>query len=170
MKQFAWILVPFYCVLVLAWHRDEPVRARVRSALRDTWPLYGVGALIFIPFLAWDPAALIHSLVTAQGSLYPFRTQGLGLSSLLLSFGWVTSPRADFPHGSVYLLTVVPVVFYGLLRVWRSRTLESMLAWYAAALLLFLYVSRFFAPSYLWVVAVVASAAAVVGISDEEPP
>jgi hypothetical protein len=160
--------VPFYLVLILARHRAEPAPARLRSTLRETWPLFVVGGLLFLPFLAWDPGALTYSLVAAQGWTYPFRPEGLGFSNLLLGFGWVTSPRAEFPHGLVYLVTVVPVTIYGLLRVHGSGRLASALTWYAAALFVFLYFSRFFAPNYLWVVVVVASTAWVVGTSDRQ--
>jgi len=159
LKQFAWLLVPFYLAILTAQEADGSPGKKLSAVAGKAWPLPVVAGCILLPFFAWDPAAFIHSLVTAQGSVYPLRPQGFGLSSLLLLAGWLDGPRSGYPSLLFYTVAVLPVAAYGVVRTMADKTISAMLTWYTLTLFLFMFFSRFFAPNYVWLPLVTASLA-----------
>jgi len=159
LKQFAWLLVPLYLAYLYARAPGGTHGERARSVWGKSWPLFASTAIIFLPFLVWGPARLVHCLITAQGTIFPFRSGSLGLSNFLILFGLVESPRQPFPHWLFYLLLVLPVAAYGAWKVVGRPTVSAMLTGYAFLLFVFLFVSRFFAFNYLWLLFLVAACA-----------
>ena len=164
-KQFAWIMVPFYLAYLVGQAASVAEDGGGFSTPCVSWPLWLVLAAVFLPFLAWDPAALFRGLIAGKGSVYPFRAESLGFSNLPICFRWITSPRQQFPTALFYALLVLPAMVFGLWWTLRRKSIAAMLTAYVATLFLFLYFSRFFAPNYLWLVLVIAASALVV---DEE--
>jgi hypothetical protein len=166
-KQFAWIMVPFYLAYLVG--QAGPGRKgwrRLGDALRRSWPLWLVIGAVFLPFLVWDPMALFRGLIErkgpGEGSAYPFRAGGLGFSNLLICLQWVTSPTQRFPNTLFYIFLVLPAMSLGLWWTVRRKSVAAMLTGYFGTLFLVLYFSCYFAPNYLWLLLVIAASAFVV--------
>jgi hypothetical protein len=151
-KQFAWVLVPFYLAYALASATPAPGERRWRAVARDCWPLAAAFGVVILPFLVWDPRGLLHGLLGAQGSIYPFRATSLGVTNFLMVGHALQSYRDAYPLWIPQLFLVVPVGLVGVWRVWARPALSTMLAWYAGTLLLLLFFGRHFAHNYLTVV------------------
>ena len=151
-KQFAWILVPFYLAYLYTRLSDEHDESKRKQLWRLSWPLFVSAGVILLPFLVWDPKGLFDSLIVGQGVVYPFRHNSLGFSNFLILFNVIESYRDQFPLLAFHVFIVLPVGVYGLRRVLKQQTVSSMAAWYAVTLLLLLFFGRNFAHSYLTVV------------------
>jgi hypothetical protein len=149
LKQFAWILVPFYLAYVFAGVQGQSIRVRLKETARQTSPFFCVTAILFVPFLIWDAKGLFFSLITVQTTLYPFRPQTLGLANFLIFLRAIEHYRDSFPLYVFYIVVVFPVLIFGVYRVLREASLSSAAMWYSTSLLLFLFFGRHFAPSYL---------------------
>ena len=151
-KQFAWLLVPFYLAHLYSRAPEQTGRSRCHRLARLSWPLLLSAGVVMVPFLVWDPTGFLHGLVVAQGSVYPFRSNSLGVANFLILFEAIQSYRDRFPLLAFEVFIVLPVCAYGVRRVFIQRTVSSMLVWYAVTLLLFLFFGRHFAHNYLAVV------------------
>ena len=129
-----------------------------------------VPLVTFLPFLIWDPGRLYHSLVVAQGSVYPFRTSSLGLSNFLIALGWIETPRDAYSSFLMYLLFVLPPAVYAMRRLVLRPSLADLLLAFTVVLFAFLFVSRHFAFNYLWLVFVMAVCAVWVRLDPEQAP
>lgn len=147
-KQFAWILVPFFVIYLYSKIPPGRLTRKIRSLCALTWPLFAVLTATFAPFIIWDGDGLFYGLIVSNGGDYPFRENSLGFSNMLILFNLIESYRDTFPTIALYLSIVAPVTITGLYRVYRDKTISSMVLWYAVVMLLFLYFSRNFAPSY----------------------
>ncbi|MFC1498006.1 hypothetical protein ACFLS1_06010 [Verrucomicrobiota bacterium] len=162
LKQFAWIMVPFYLGFVYASGPSGKAKDKFKYMLRETWPLFCTVGIIFIPFLIWDFGGLVFSLIVAQSSLYPVRACSLGVSNFLIPLGLLDSPRASFPCWPFYVFIVLPVCIYGIKKILVQRTISAMLAWYSVTLLLFTFFSRFFSYNYLYLIVLMMVSAVVI--------
>ena len=149
LKQFAWVLVPFHLAYICAYAAGDGKPGAARRIWALTWPLFVSAGILLLPFLVWNPRAFIYGLLTAQGSVYPFRSMSLGFANFLILFRWIHNLRDPYPAVILYVLTVLPVTAYGVLRILREKTLKMLIVWYATALFLFLFFSRHFAHNYL---------------------
>jgi hypothetical protein len=172
LKQFAWLVIPFFGAYVWSQcHQNDGQAERFTAILGRfmgrIWPGILALGLIFGPFLIWDKTGLIHSLLLAQNSEYPFRAAGLGLSNFLIFFGWVHSFGDPFPFWIAYGVVILPLVGYGIRQVSRLGSLSAMLSFSALTLLLFLFFSRHFAPNYLWGILTLLTAAGMLRQENE---
>lgn len=149
-KQFAWFGIPLY----LAWLGAEiaalPPAARAAAWARPLAVFGVVASLLFAPFFFWGPGAFLRSLVLAQGYEYPFRIQGLGLANLFVLLGWVREPMGALLLQSVLQMLILPVLGWGVWRILRGGGVPAFLRALAGAVFLFVFVSRHFAPNYLF--------------------
>jgi hypothetical protein len=166
-KQLAWLLVPLYFAYLHGTPGEGGGRGGLRALARSGWPLLAAVLVVFLPFLIWDPAGFSYSVLVAQGIEMPFRTDGLGLTSLLVLLGVVRSPTQEFSTAWMYAAFFLPVYALGLWQVLRQRTLSSMLLWYALGLGVFLALGHHFAKNYLTVIFYSVSLAAA--LAAEEP-
>jgi len=161
LKQFAWLLVPFYLAYASRGPTLRPHESPFKRLADRCWPLFASTGAILVPFAIWDPGGLVHGLIVAQGSVYPFRSSSLGFSNFLILFGAIDSFRAWFPLWVFAVLIVLPVFVCGVRRVLKVPRVSVMLTWYAVALSLLLFFGRHFAHNYLAVVFAVMALACV---------
>ncbi len=145
-KQFAWLFVPLYLVLVTA---RSSRGARLKTLLGGAWPLVAVIAVVVGPFLVWDGTGLVRGLIQGPSTLFPIKPQSLGFSSILIAAGIVTDHHGYFPSLVLYLGLVAPLILVAMYRVYRRPALDAAVAWYAVTLFALLYFSRYFASNYL---------------------
>jgi len=139
-KQHALLAVP----LIGAWAvvRGADLRELIRAAALAT-----VAALaILAPFLLWNAGAFIRdTIVFVAGSgpdAYPIN--GFGLSALLLSNGVIHGAREAFPFAAVEVVVGVAIWTIGWVRIVARARLADVLVFAGLAMLLVLYVSRYF--------------------------
>lgn len=162
LKQFSWVLVPFYIIYLYVQFPKDNLPTRLKKLGTYTWPLFITLGLIFVPFLFWDPRGVFHSLITANAVVYPFRSTSLGFTNFLILFKWIEHYRDSFPNVLFYLTIVGPVCVLGLWRIATQKSLSSMVTWYLVTLLLFLFFSRHFAPNYFGLLFAMMAVALVV--------
>lgn len=148
LKQFAWIMVPFYLVYLYA-QLPEGETPKLKRLMTLSWPLFASAGIVLLPFFIWDPKGFIHSLITAQSTIYPFRSSSLGFSNFLILFHWIDSYRDRFPAYLYYIVFVLPVMLHGLKMLIIRKSMPTMIVWYTVTLFLFLFFSRNFAHNYL---------------------
>jgi hypothetical protein len=144
-KQHAVLALP----LVAAW---AVVRgAGWRTLVRASALAVGAGIVVLAPFVAWNPGAFIQDTVVflAGSGVDAYPINGIGLSAFLLSSGLIHGPRDAFPFAVIE--AVIGVVVWGAAWHWiRDRArLGDVLTFVGLALLLVLYVSRYFHDTHL---------------------
>jgi hypothetical protein len=159
-KQFAWLAVPLWLAWIVTRSRERGP-GETGSWTRPLAAFALVAALVFLPFLAWNAGALLHGLF-AQSSEYPFRASGLGISSILVAAGWVHRPFAHFPLGALQAIAALAAIAWGVRRILTGGGLPSLLRAHALAVLAFVFFSRTFAASYLWLPSVLYGIAMVI--------
>lgn len=169
-KQPALFIAPFYLTYVfITSNANERVRKTVTAALISA----AVVAAVVGPFFVWSPSDFINDVFKyATGSAplsYPI--SGFGVSSLLLSAGWIRSMWSAYPFWIWQVIVGVPALI--LLIQWqlRSNSIARMLAAYAAFTFLTLFFSRYFNDSHLAMISVVLilSYAAHTASPDNDP-
>jgi hypothetical protein len=148
LKQFAWVLVPFYLMYLFTLVPMGKLSVRLKALVRYAWPLFITLCSLFVPFLVWDPRGFFYSLITANAVVYPFRSTSLGFTNFLILFGWIEHSRDSFPNVIFYMVVVGPLSCLGLWRIAARKSLSSMVTWYMVTLLFFLFFSKHFAPNY----------------------
>jgi hypothetical protein len=148
LKHSAWFFLPFYFVYLLPSGRLTI--SSVRHVLRLTWPFLVTVAFILIPFLIWDSAALfddtvLHIIGSGEETL-PIR--GWGISTLLLSFGIIPTPEADFPFIIFVILFGLPMLYVTLRKQWQQNTIQYMWVGFAVFSFVMQFFSRFFNDNY----------------------
>src|SRR5438094_1982239 len=144
-KQHALLAVP----LVATWAvvRGADFRGLIRAA--------GVAAIaglaVVAPFVVWNAGALLHDTVVllAGSGLDAYPINGFGLSALLLSSGVIPDPRGAFPFALIELIVGTGVWFLGWRWIRARARLADVLLFAGLAMLLVLYVSRYFHDSHL---------------------
>ncbi len=161
-KQFAVVFLPLTAAAVLS--------LRVRRAASGPQQGVALAGLVVpllattLPFVLWQPAAFLadtagHVTGTVAGS-YPIR--GYGLSALLLALHVFPDSNASFPFGVIQAVVGVPLLLWGLMRVWRRPTLARVLHAGFVTMLAVLFCSRYLNDNHLAVLlflAVLAGAA-----------
>ena len=153
-KPTAWFLAPFYLVLVAGGATDDLWRrpaAWLQRAWCNAWPALAVAALLILPYLAWNPAAMVDDVWRwSNGTSHTaFQIWGWGAANLVLALGWVRS-RFDFwPFWVPQLLAGAPLLGFLLWRQVRENTPGRALWGYGLFLLVFFFFSRFLNENYL---------------------
>ncbi|MBI3287143.1 MAG: DUF2029 domain-containing protein [Chloroflexi bacterium] len=155
-KPSAWFFLPFYFVL----QSDLKSGAEFPRSVRKPVLIYAVVlAIIILPFLLWDPGAFLEDnlFYTAGGSATPYPLRGLGLSTILLESGLISSRAATFPFW-ILELSFGGVVLVVLLRQQlKHNTIRQAWLGYSLFLGTTAFFSRFLNPNYLgYILAVLA--------------
>ena len=144
-KQHALLAVP----LVATWAvvRGADSRELIRAAALATI----VAAATLAPFLLWNAGAFLgDTIVFVAGSgLDAYPINGAGLSAFLLSNGVIHGARDAFPFAAIEVVVGVVVWTIGWWRIRARARLADVLLFAGLALLLVLYVSRYFHDSHL---------------------
>ena len=169
-KQPALFIVPFFLAYVfIASDTKERVRKTVTAALVSA----AVVALIVGPFVIWSPSRFIDdTLRYATGSApqsYPI--SGFGVSSLMLSAGWIRSMWSAYPFWMWQIAIGIPALVFLVRWQLRSNTVARMLAAYGVFTFAMLFFSRYFNDSHLAMISVVLilSFAASASASNDVP-
>lgn len=147
-KPSAWFFIPFFSIFVtrsLSWRKNLALWTKPMV------PLWLAVVLAVAPFLIWDAGALLRSTVAytlgfGGTAVYPIR--GYGWGTLLLSFGMISSPLAQFPFWIFQLAASLPVLVVALRHQFRDNTINTALFGYAAFFTVFMFFSRFFQNNY----------------------
>ena len=144
-KQHALLAVPVVGVWAIV--RGAEVRGLLRAAV-----LASIAAVATLtPFLLWNAGAFFRdTIVFVAGSgvdAYPIN--GFGLSAFLLSSGVIHGARDAFPFVAIDVLVGVAIWTVGWLWIRARAELGDVLVLAGLALLLVLYVSRYFHDSHL---------------------
>src|SRR5207237_2967635 len=120
--------------------------AEVRGLLRAA-ALASIAAVATLtPFLLWNAGAFFRdTIVFVAGSgvdAYPIN--GFGLSAFLLSNGVIHGARDAFPFAAVEVVVGVAIWTIGWVRIVARARLADVLVFAGLAMLLVLYVSRYF--------------------------
>ena len=165
-KQHAVLAVP----LIAAWAvvRGADVRELIRAAALAT----GAALAMLAPFMSWNAGAFIRdTIVFVAGSgpdAYPIN--GFGLSAFLLSNGVIHGARDAFPFAAVEVVMGVAIWTIGWLRIRARARLADVLIFAGLAMLLVLYVSRYFHDSHLLLGAELILAGLVARMRAPAPP
>jgi hypothetical protein len=166
-KQVAWFMIPFFFALAASPTAGSSWQTRKALLVRTGIAFAAVSLVIWLPFLIWNGRGLLYDVLVAQGSAYPFRPHGFGVTDLLMFFGVVDSYRDDTSMLLPGLLAALALLVWGCLRVYRCGRLSAGLLWFGLCLLSFLFFSRFFAPNH-FVIPFIMLLLAAIGIEREE--
>ena len=144
-KQHALLAVPVVGVWAIV--RGAEVRGLLRAAV-----LASIAAVATLtPFLLWNAGAFFRdTIVFVAGSgvdAYPIN--GFGLSAFLLSNGVIHGARDAFPFAAIEVVVGVAIWTIGWLWIRARARLGDVLVLAGLAMLLVLYVSRYFHDSHL---------------------
>ena len=148
-KQFAVFFLPpagvALAALMLAGRLSKP---------RLVWAVAGLVlplAVTVAPFLAWSPSAFWTDTVgVVIGMAHPsFPIDGFGLSALMVRLHLLPNKQAFFPFGLVETAVIVPLLAWGLPRVWRRPRLDRVLQVAAITTAAALVCSRYFNDNHL---------------------
>lgn len=168
-KLHAVMLVPFVFTYLLARARPRSAREAALAVAPAAAPFALVNAIVFLPFLAWDPFAFFDDIVlyNVGASAWSYPISGVGFSVVLHALGVIPYRSAEFPFWVMELAVALPVMFLSLRRLWREPALSLVLLGYAATLLALLFFGRYFQTSYLGYI--VAAATPVLFLGDRAP-
>ncbi|MCD6290103.1 MAG: hypothetical protein J7M34_06325 [Anaerolineae bacterium] len=152
-KPTAWFLAPFYALLLIDQERitwgDLPRLAG--RILRRAAPGLILFLLLVLPYLLWNPAAMIDDVWrwSSGTAKTPYQIRGWGLANFVLALGLVESRLSYWPFWIPELIIALPILILTLARQMRRNELASACWGYGALLLGFLYASRFLNENYL---------------------
>lgn len=143
-KQSVWFSLPFY-----AFYISKLVNSRVKIF---TYALIfaGVIALLFGPFILWDPAAFISSTVLylSGNAIHGYPISGYGLGMLLVEMGFIDNIHAYHPFILWQLLLGIPITLVCLKFINRKPTQSRLILAYGLTLFVFWWSSRYFNNSH----------------------
>jgi Glycosyltransferase family 87 len=150
-KQFAFVAVPFFVVMLLT------LRVPRRTLYHAGAAFTGVVLATAIPFVVADPEAFWDDTIAYGADTY--RIVGYGLSALLLNLGALDDRFGYYPFLPLALFVWLPVTAWLLVAQRRSGVLWTGAAGFAISITLLLWLSRVFQNSYLfWPLTAVALA------------
>jgi hypothetical protein len=160
-KQFALLVLPFFAVMALQ-----------RADRRDAWRAAAAcGAVVlvgFLPFLAWDPGAFVGDTLPAGDDTY--RIVGPGLASALVELGLIETRTSGYPFLALALLLWLPLTAWLVWKQVQARALWVGAAGFAVSMLVFLFLSRVFQPSFLVWPLVAVLVAVLLAVSERTRP
>jgi len=139
-KQTVWVILPYFAIFLWMKRKTASLLAMI-----------GVVFAISLPFLLWDPHALIESTIfyLSGNSATSYPVSGYGLGMILYEFGFIKDLHAYYPFIIWQLLFVLPVIVV----CWRWQrsklTVSTLIFSYAVTLSLFWYLSRYFNNSHV---------------------
>ncbi len=157
LKQFAWLMAPFYLLMVITRPRNgaSPTFDWKRG-VQTAVIVSAIFAVLAAPFFWWDPAAFWEDIFlypSGQVALnYPITGYSIGM--LVLGLGWVSSPFDYFPFWIFQALIGFPILFFMLKKQWQQRTVGAMLLGGGIFIFGFGLASRFFQDNYVGLVMV----------------
>ena len=140
-KQFAFVAVPFFVVMLLTL--KVPRRTLWQAGAAFT----GVVVAAALPFVIADPQAFWDDTIAYGAGTY--RIIGYGLSALLLNLGVIDDRFGYYPFLPLALLIWLPLTAWLLVAQRRSGALWTGAAGFAISLTVLLWISRVFQNSYL---------------------
>jgi hypothetical protein len=151
-KHTVWVLTPF--LLVLLWRRPDGGRRTPRELLTLAAPGLITAAILFGPFVLWDPVAFVRSILGfpfgANEHSYPLRGPGAyGLADWVLTWGLVPNDAAPFPFWIFQLALGAPCLLYALRWLRREPSVRTLAIGYALTLFALQFSSRFFNQNHL---------------------
>ncbi len=154
-KPTAWFLIPFLGFWVAGAPGEGGWRAWLRTLWRAVWPAVLAAALVILPYLIWNPGAMLDDVWRWSNgtSDTAYQIWGWGASNLVLAFGGVADRFARWPFWLPQLLVALPVLVALLWRQRSENTLSRALWGYGIFLLAFFFVSRFLNENYLGYIA-----------------
>jgi len=156
-KPTAWFFAPFYGLLLvqgdahLAHGGWRGLWRAVPEILKRALPAIGVFALLLLPYVLWDAAALYDDVWRWSSGQGPtgYQIWGWGASNFVLGLGLVADRFAQWPFWILQVLAAGPVLIWFVARQMHSNTLANASWHYALFLLVFFYASRFLNENYL---------------------
>ncbi len=151
-KQTAWFILPFFVLYVL----DPATRKNWRDLVpraRTLLPAILLFVLVIVPFLLWNASALLTAVLilpsgnSAEGSIYPIRSMGLG--GLALGLGLIKQSTDPLPFWGFQLLFCGLGLVFLLYVQWRNNTGTQMIMNFALLLFIYLFFARSFVDNYL---------------------
>jgi uncharacterized membrane protein len=155
-KQTAWIALPF--ILYYIWKTVSPdVIKRFIISLLSTV------CLIYVPFLLWNPSALINSILlyssTNSAAHVPSHPiEGIGFSLLLPALHIVPNIYSKFPFW-IFELSAFIVGMWGFSRLSAGKLKRSLWSYIAVTTAALWFFSTYFLPPYLAYVTVLFATA-----------
>jgi hypothetical protein len=141
-KQFAFVAVPFFVVMLLT------LQVPRRTLFHAAAAFAGVVVATALPFVIADPQAFWDDTIAYGADTY--RIIGYGLAALLLNLGVLDDRFGYYPFLPLALLIWLPVTAWLLLAQRRSGALWTGAAGFAISITLLLWLSRVFQNSYLF--------------------
>jgi Glycosyltransferase family 87 len=148
-KQFSLFLMAPLVVALLAKRSrgDLSTGSTLGAAAGLVLPL----AVTVLPFLIWNPGAYWTDTVGVVTGAAPhsFAIRGFGVAELMVILHLLPGPDAYFPFGLLQAAIALPILAFGLPRVWREPSTASVLtvgAWTTVGALL---ASRYLNDSHL---------------------
>jgi len=169
-KQFAWVLLPFYLLLLAgpgAAQRPWPELFRSAAAHWRRGLLFAaVCAVVLLPFFAWGPEAFIDDILRFNAGSseqnYPLGgTPGFGAANLVLYFQLVETRNDYFPFIIPLVLLALPLAVLLLLVQKRRNSACVMLACGTLSLFAAAFLSRLFHDNHLGLMLMWAAVAAL---------
>ncbi|MBI5405015.1 MAG: DUF2029 domain-containing protein [Candidatus Kerfeldbacteria bacterium] len=159
-KLFAWVFVPFVLAYALGMSGG---RSFIDGWRRLAKPLLLFGAIVLVvigPFAAWNLPAFYDDIVRYTNGTSPtsYPINGLGFSTMLLAAGAIDRPTDVYPFWIFQLLTVGPLLWFTLPRLWRSPRLSLAIFSATFTLLVGMFFSRFMNDNYIALVFLLAAA------------
>ncbi len=143
-KQTALVAVPPIVAWAVACGADR------RIVLKSAAVSLATVLALFLPFILWDPAAFFRDTIAYNlaGGQDAYPIQGLGLSTLLLNAGVIRGARDPFPFFLLQAVITIPLWILGWRWIVKRRQPSDVILWAGLALFGFLFVNRFFQPTY----------------------
>jgi hypothetical protein len=155
LKQYAWLIVPFF--LFFVW-QQTPHQQRLKQVTIAASVVCGVAILVILPFFLWNPQAFyVDVLAFPAGrveNLYPIR--GYTIGRLLMGAGIIPTFVSPFPFQLLQIFVCLPLLLL-LLRYQSKRDLGSMLLASAVFIFVFSILSRFFHENYIGIIIALAT-------------
>ncbi|MBW7881275.1 MAG: DUF2029 domain-containing protein [Caldilineaceae bacterium] len=156
-KPTAWFLAPFYGLLLVQddagldhggwlalWHA-------LPAILRRAGPALLAFAVLLLPYVLWDPAALYDDVWRWSSGQGPtgYQIWGWGASNFVLALGLVSDRFSQWPFWLLEVILAVPLLIWFMRRQLRDNTLANACWHYGVLLFVFFYGSRFLNENYL---------------------
>lgn len=145
-KQTIWFVVPFYGIYL--WRET----ANSRIIFWKTVAACGaVSVVLVLPFVAWDSAAFMNSVVFyltgSTATSYP--VSGYGLGMMLYDAGVIRDIHAYYPFMYWQVGVALPVFIALTFWLWQKPSASRVIISYAVFLMIYWYLSRYFNNSHL---------------------
>lgn len=145
-KQTTWFIMPFY--ILYLWKQTVKNRSVFWTA---AFVCAVVGIIFIAPFLMWDKAAFIDSVVLylTGNAATSYPVSGYGLSMVLYDAGVIKDIHAFYPFIYWQIVIALPLLIALLRWLWKTPSESKLMMSYAIFLCVYWYLSRYFNNSHL---------------------